>query len=176
MGICVIDTDIFNFINHHMQNSFFDWIMPLASSGGIIIWIVIAAAIFFWRPPNGKITALLTVAALILSSFLVNDFLKEIIGRPRPFLTLTDIRLLIEKPNSFSFPSGHSANSFACATVIAKKIKPLAPLAFLTAFIIAFSRVYVGVHYPIDVVGGVIIGLICGLLVLYVENHYCKTK
>jgi len=176
MNISSIDTDSLNFINHHLQNSFFDWIMPLASSGGVIIWLVIAAAIFLCWPPHGKRTALLTVTALLLSILLVSDILKEIIGRQRPFFTLTDVRILIEKPNSFSFPSGHSANSFACATVIAKRIKPLAPIVFAIAFIIAFSRVYVGVHYPFDVVAGIIIGSICGLFVLYVESFIVNRK
>ena len=174
MTILAIDTDIFNFINHQMQNSFFDWIMPLASSSGVIIWLVFAAVIFLWYPPQGKRTAFLMVAALLLSIFLVSDFLKEIIERPRPFLALTDVKLLIEKPNSFSFPSGHSANSFACATVIAKRIKPLAALVVSIAFTIGLSRVYVGVHFPFDVVGGAIIGIVCGLVVLYIERIYGK--
>jgi undecaprenyl-diphosphatase len=85
---------------------------------------------------------------------LLSTGLKEAVGRERPHL-----RPLVEVPHSGSFPSGHAATSFACAGVLAWLSPRLAVPALLLASAIAFSRVYVGVHYPLDVLGGAALGL-----------------
>jgi undecaprenyl-diphosphatase len=120
------------------------------------IWLVIAAiAALYWRRP--AIFLYVTLADLIAS---VSAFLlREAIGRERPPLRFAEPHPLVHVPGNPSFPSGHAATSFACAATLAW-LTPLSPIAlYALAVLIAFSRVYVGVHYPLDVVGGAALGL-----------------
>jgi undecaprenyl-diphosphatase len=90
------------------------------------------------------------------------ELLKSAVGERRPQLP----QPLVGIPHSKSFPSGHAATSFACATVLAVLAPRAAPLLFVLAAAIAYSRLYVGVHWPLDVIGGVLIGLVTALLLL----------
>ncbi|BAF60153.1 MAG: phosphatase PAP2 family protein [Pelotomaculum sp.] len=163
-----LDAGLFNQINHGLHNSFFDFIMPLISRAGEggLIWIVFGLAMFFSGRPVVKRAALLMLAALLVSYLAGEEGLKHLFRRPRPFETLPGVDLLVPPPHSFSFPSGHAANAFASGLVLARKIPALALPALSLAVVMSFSRVYVGVHYPLDVVGGALLGAACALLVL----------
>ncbi|HEY7149693.1 MAG TPA: phosphatase PAP2 family protein [Gaiellaceae bacterium] len=121
-----------------------------------LIWLVIAAiAALVWKRP--AIFLYVTLADLVAN--LTAYGLREAIGRDRPPLRFPDPAPLVAVPHSNSFPSGHSATSFACAATLAWLTPlPKVPL-FLLAGLIAFSRVYAGVHYPLDVIGGALLGL-----------------
>ena len=95
------------------------------------------------------------------------ELLKSAVGERRPQLA----RPLIGTPHSESFPSGHAATSFACATVLAVLAPRAAPFLFALALAIAYSRLYVGVHYPLDIVGGAVIGAATALLLLAVVRR-----
>ena len=84
--------------------------------------------------------------------------LKQAFGRARPSTVFAEPRPLVHAPHDGSFPSGHAATSFACATVLALALPRYSLLFFLLAAAIAWSRVYVGVHYPLDVLGGAVLG------------------
>jgi undecaprenyl-diphosphatase len=119
------------------------------------IWVVLALALALvrrsWR-------LWLTVALADLAADLSTRVLQAIVQRPRPALPT-----LVSRPGSYSFPSGHAATSFACATVIALLEPALRLPAFLLALAIAYSRLYVGVHYPLDVIAGALWGTAIGL-------------
>ncbi|HTX61790.1 MAG TPA: phosphatase PAP2 family protein [Methanobacterium sp.] len=125
--------------------------------------------------------AILGLAALVLSNLLV-ILLKYVIAEPRPFLTLNNVVLLTAE-NGSSFPSGHTASSFAAASVIGLKYYNRAqgkywliyPL-LLFAVVVGFSRIYVGVHYPYDVIFGAMLGVVCGLTILKYEDQIVKGK
>ncbi|HEX3013315.1 MAG TPA: phosphatase PAP2 family protein, partial [Methanobacterium sp.] len=172
-GILNYNTALFYTVNDGMDNSVFNFIMPILTNfGNLMAWILACVLIFIFGGQYGKKVAILGLLALFLSSAVVL-VLKYFVAEPRPFLVLNHVHLLTAE-NDYSFPSGHAAASFAGAVAIGKKysfilkgkkhklIYPL--LAF--ASIIAFSRVYIGVHYPLDVIFGAVIGTTVALAVL----------
>ena len=176
-GIWNYNTLLFYIINGSMINSFFNFIMPILTNfGSLIAWSMVCVLIFIFGGHYSKKVAILGLSALFLSSAVVL-VLKYLVAEPRPFLVLNHVHLLTVE-NDYSFPSGHAAALFAGAVAIGKKysfnikcksyrlIYPL--IAFATT--IAFSRVYIGVHYPLDVISGAIIGTLFALVVIRFEN------
>ena len=101
----------------------------------------------------------LTVIALVLADW-TSMGLKALIDRPRPPLRYAEPKTLVPVPHDASFPSGHAATSFAAATMLSLAFPRFAPFLYVLAAAVAFSRVYVGVHYPVDVLGGAALGLL----------------
>jgi undecaprenyl-diphosphatase len=99
----------------------------------------------------------LTVVAVALADWSAMG-LKALFDRPRPPLRYAEPKTLVPLPHDGSFPSGHAATSFAAATMLSFAFPRFAPFLYVLAAAVAFSRVYVGVHYPLDVIGGAILG------------------
>jgi membrane-associated phospholipid phosphatase len=122
--------------------------------GGIFL-VIAAIAAFYWRRP--AIFVYVLIGALVADG--LSFVLRYAIGRERPPLDYPDPTPLVRLPDNPAFPSGHAATSFACAALLAWLTPlPKIPL-FVLAGLIAFSRVYVGVHYPLDAIGGALLGL-----------------
>ena len=109
-----------------------------------------------WRRPN----AFLLVATTALSTRFVTSLVKYAVQRDRPPAVVLDPKPLMEIPTTSSFPSGHTSTGFACAYVISRLAPRLAVFVYVLAALIGFSRIYVGVHYPIDVLAGAVLGLV----------------
>lgn len=177
-SILVYNTQLFYAINH-INSPFLNFVMPLVSvMGSLIVWSILCLIIFLLGGEKGKHVAILTVLALLLTTITVS-VLKVVVAEPRPFVTLNNVTLLTSTAVGYysSFPSGHTAESFAFAVVVGFKYKirflnnlrlayPL--LAF--AILVGFSRIYIGVHYPLDVLFGATIGIICAIIILKAEN------
>jgi undecaprenyl-diphosphatase len=101
----------------------------------------------------------LTVIAVALADWSAMG-LKALFDRPRPSLRYAEPRTLVHVPHDASFPSGHAATSFAAATMLSFAFPRFAPFLYVLAAAVAFSRVYVGVHYPFDVIGGAFVGVL----------------
>jgi len=134
----------------------FVWLSRLGTFG--LVWLVmgVAVAVALRRP-----SVLLLVVAADVVADLTASGLKELVGRPRP----DEVHRLVAA-SDLSFPSGHAATSFACALVLAVAVPRLALPFLVLAAAIAFSRLYVGVHYPLDVLGGAGLGLVAATALL----------
>jgi len=174
-NLMVFDKMIFNSINQQMANTTLDFVMPWATrlGNGAIIWLIIMALLYWFGGREGRKAAVLGLVSLIISHLLVDYLIKDLIARPRPFLELSQARVLVTPPTSFSFPSGHSSHGFAVATTWIGLRHRLGIPALILAALIAFSRIYVGVHYPLDVLGGLVVGVAVGAVVL-MGNRYRK--
>ena len=130
--------------------------LSYAGSFGFV-WLAIAVAIsgFSWSRP----WLWTRVGAAILIAESISGALKELFERDRPAVADPDPETLVELPATFSFPSGHATVSFACATTLALAVPRLAVPLYALAVLISFSRVYVGVHYPLDVLAGALLGV-----------------
>ena len=143
-----------------------DTLMLTASDVGArgFVWVVTAAILFVFPPRRaGAWRLLLTVAFTYL---VVDGVLKSLMWRPRPFDVLADAYLIAAKPTNSSFPSGHAASAVAGAIAASRVLPEARMLWMLLALLIAFSRIYVGVHFPLDVLVGTLVGSGCALFVL----------
>ena len=156
-----------------------DGVMCLITSLGNagIIWILLTIALLI-NPKirrtkdgtacrlfgeSGRRSGCILLAALILDLILCNGILKNLFHRVRPYDIRTSIELLVKRPVDYSFPSGHTAVSFAAASAAWFMKKRKTGVAFgAVACLIAFSRLYLYVHYPTDVLAGAVIGILCG--------------
>ena len=122
-----------------------------------LLWIVLALVLAVAYRRFGVL--ILTLVAVALADWSATA-IKALVDRPRPPLRYPEPKTLVAVPHDASFPSGHAATSFAAATILAISFPRLAPLLYLLAAAVAFSRVYVGVHYPLDIVGGAVLGVL----------------
>jgi undecaprenyl-diphosphatase len=161
-----IDINTLKLIHDYSQNYILDKIMPFITSLGNLglVWIVIS--IILISNKKYRSIGLMCISALILNTILGEGILKHLFERQRPFVSMPTIHLLIDKPTSFSFPSGHTSTSFAVAGIIWSQLKKYRVYVVLLACLIAFSRLYLFVHYPSDILGGIVQGLVCAKIVL----------
>ena len=146
-----------------IECAFLNKILPLLTALGnySLLWLTVAATMLFF--PAYRRCSLAIFLAIIFCFLLGNLCLKPLIDRPRPFEINTGVFLLINAPTDASFPSGHSLHAFAAATVVFCANHKLGATALFVAFLIAFSRFYLLVHYPTDILAGIALGAFLGL-------------
>lgn len=151
--------DFLQTIHTPLLDKILAFITSLGNAG--IIWIVLAVVLLIL--PKTRKTGIIVAAALLMDLVLCNLILKNLVARVRPYDVNTAIAILIKKPLDFSFPSGHTAASFAAMTALfLAKMKKAWIAALVLAVLIAFSRLYFYVHYPTDVLGGAVVGILSG--------------
>ena len=152
------------------------WLTPLmkflstANNRGTI-WILIAFLLVCFK--RTRYLGITVGVSLIVVTLLNNQVIKSLVLRPRPF-TGAEIDLLISAPHDTSFPSGHTASSFAAAMTIFLKEKKLGAMAFALAFLISFSRLYFFVHFPSDVLAGALEGILVAVLITALMDYLKK--
>ncbi len=165
-----MDFSILEFISNNLRCGVLDALMPqitrLADDG--IFWIMLALVLMIFQKTRRFGIAM--IIAMVLDLLLCNVTLKPLVGRPRPF-ALRDVTPLISPPGDFSFPSGHTAVSFAAAGALTFYKAPGRVWALVLAAVIGFSRLYLYVHYPTDVLGGIAVGLLCGWIGVWLTKR-----
>ncbi len=154
------DLPILNWIMDHLWCPFLDTVMPVITLFGDdgIFWIICAVVLLIFK--KTRRTGLAMGLALLMGLLICNVTLKPLIARPRPYdFSGIEIDLLVEALHDFSFPSGHTIASFEAATVLLLNNKKLGVPAMILASLIAFSRLYLYVHYPTDVIVAIILGI-----------------
>ena len=168
------DLPILDWIQSTMQCAFLDKVMPLITvlGDGGAFWI--ACAVLMMLLKKYRKAGISAGLALIFGLIICNMYLKPVVARIRPYDFQEQmgviINLLIEKEHSLSFPSGHTIASFEAATAILLRHKKLGIAAMILAILIAFSRMYLYVHYPTDVIVSVFLGIGLAFLASWIVN------
>lgn len=168
-----VDKSVFYFCNQNLRNLLFDVIMPFVTDLNrkplaLVIVGLLWILLLLKGGRAGRTVALLLIPTIVLSDQLSSSVLKFLIERARPCHELPSVHLLVGCGSGYSFPSSHAVNNFAGAIVLAYFLPRWTWAFFSFAAIVAFSRVYVGVHYPSDVIGGAVIGLCIGSFIIIV--------
>lgn len=152
---------------NEMHNPVLDKIMvgitTLGDAGAI--WIILVIILLFMK--KTRKCGILMLISIALGALVGNVILKNVIARPRPCWLNPDIALLIPNPHDFSFPSGHTLASFEAAIIIFLHNKKWGSLSLVLASLIAFSRMYLFVHFPTDIIGGIVLATIISMIVYY---------
>jgi len=167
------DVELFLKIHRGLANSFFDWLLPLMRNrffwAPLYLFIIVFSFIEYKKKGWYIIGMLLVTFAI--GDLVASRIIKPSVARIRPCNEITlanDIIHRVPCGSGYSFPSAHATNHFAIAVflifVFYHRWKPILPIGLFWAFIISFSQIYVGVHYPIDTMAGAILGTLIGLL------------
>ena len=159
---------VLDFIKEYIKNPFLDFLMPkitfLGNDG--IIWII-SALVLLAIPKYRKGGVALSIG-LLACLVIGNLTLKPLVGRIRPYELVEGIELLISAPTDFSFPSGHTLSSVVSAAILTMTDKRFGYVAIPLALLIAFSRLYLYVHFLTDVLGGAVIGAVISIVIYFI--------
>ncbi len=171
-----LDYAILDWIQIHLRCAFLDTLMPkvtlLAEYGVVLILLGLVLLCF----KKYRVCGAAMLGGLAGGLMIGNVLLKNLVARPRPCWINTDISLLVAMPEDYSFPSGHTLHCFVAATVLMHYEKRLGIPAFVLAILVAFSRLYLYVHFPADVLAGAVLGIGIGLLAVWVAEKIRKRK
>jgi undecaprenyl-diphosphatase len=165
-------------VNHSVHPAILDWIFKPVALYGYWVWLPLLAFLLFFDRPRGKLVFLVGIIAWGFSSYLGDTVLRPIVKHPRPSEVswlAPQLHLPMPVPSSASFPSSAATFSFAVAGVIAYFYSGWKRwAALLGAAVIGYSRVYVGLHFPSDVLGGAILGLLVGFAATALQGRWWK--
>ena len=163
-----LDRDMYVFINQTLANPVTDWLMPAVTDAAN--WLIPAAALLMlWKGGKrgwGLVGGAVIVIALCDQSSA--HWIKPWIGRIRPCHVVDNVNLLINCTDSFSFPSAHATNTFGAAMWFSYGFPRFKWVFFPLAFLVSISRVFVGVHYPLDIAAGAVLGVTIALLMIII--------
>ena len=181
----MINDDLFYLINNGLSNPFLDGIMPIISKFGsfeflaiLCVLVIVISSKWVLNRQDVKKLAILSFASLLLTGVIV-FVIKFAVQEPRPSILLSHVKLLSTTSDPNAFPSGHTASIFSIVSIIvfeSKKRLSVRNLALiLFAVIIGFSRIYIGLHFPLDVLIGAVMGII-GAFIIYKLDKSNKLK
>lgn len=170
--ISTYDWAVLHWIHNTLSCSILDYLMPKITElgNGGMIWILVGFVLIATK--RYRRYGFILIIGLLLGVMVGNVFLKNIIARSRPCWIDHSVTLLIANPSDYSFPSGHTLASVIAATIITLSNKKIGYIAISLAALIAFSRLYLYVHFPSDVLGAGVIGVTIGFLVFNVIKKF----
>lgn len=159
-AITNFDFQILDFIQAHIRCAFLDIFMPFISflGNGGMIWLV--ASVLLLLSKKYRKQGIMVLTGLLIGLLLGNMILKPLLARPRPCWINEGLALLIDCPKDFSFPSGHTLSSFIAAFLLTKANRKFGVFAIPLACLMAFSRLYLYVHFPSDILGAILLAAI----------------
>ena len=174
-----LDFMILDWVQSHLRCGFLDTVVPWVTLLGEYGAVWIALALVLMLKKNTRPLGFAVAAALAVDVLVCNVILKPLVARPRPFALRPEITLLVKAPWDYSFPSGHTAASFAAVAALVQRKSSLWIPALVLAAAISLSRIYLYVHYPSDVLCGALLGLACGFAGAYFAGkwmEFCKNR
>lgn len=152
------------------------WVSVTRLGDDGMLWIILGIVLLLWKKtrPIG-VTILIS---LVFDYVIINRTLKGLVARPRPFVVNEAIRPLITNVSPYkSFPSGHSGGAFAAMFALYRWVpKKIGVPALILAALVALSRLYVGVHYPTDIITGCVVGFMCSVWAHYIVTQLMKKE
>ena len=146
------------------------WVFVTHLGDGGYLWIALGVALLFFK--KTRPIGFTVLISLLINFIITNVTLKDLIARPRPFVVNDTIVTLIKAPTSYSFPSGHTSGSFSAMLALYRWVpKKIGIPAIILASMIAFSRMYIGVHYPTDILGGIVVGFMSSIWAYYLVRR-----
>ncbi len=171
-----VDTALFMLINNTLSSYVLDVIMPfITDKSHLIIPAVILIILVIIRHKSAEIRTVIVLILTILMTDFTASVLKDIVMRVRPCHAIDGVHLLTGCGGSYSFPSNHAANITAAMVFLSLRYRKYTPLFLFFAAAVSYSRVYVGVHYPIDVIGGALLGTLLALIFHLIDKKGLKT-
>lgn len=169
-----LEFTILDFIQNYLRSPVGDILMPMitALGNGGILWIILGVALLVQK--KHRKTGILILLALGIEVLLCNVLLKNLFAAPRPCDLNPSVQLLISKPQDYSFPSGHTGASFAAVSALYLGKERRWYLALFPAVMIAFSRMYLYVHFPSDILGGIFVGVCSGYLAYMLQRQMTR--
>jgi len=168
-----IDVWVFTYFNMHGHRSpWLDWIMLFSTQIGNGLFAMIIAIIFYF---SGERLLAYALVLGTLSLWFVVEFIKVLIHRTRPYKKIENSRIVGSQARGYSFPSGHTSQSFFMATFLLLYYQPNFFIwlgVYVIAFFVGITRIYVGMHYPRDVLGGAMLGTACGLVGVIINSSF----
>jgi len=176
-AITSLDAQILFFIEENLRSPIATDLMTFWTTlgDGGALWIAAAVIMLFFK--KTRRAGVLALGGLLINLLCVNCFLKPVVNRPRPWMVLDGFTPLVYN-KSPSFPSGHTSGSFSFAAAACGCLEPkwVKVLIYAAATLMGLSRLYVGVHFPSDVVGGAVIGAACGLLAVWLYRKFLQKR
>lgn len=194
-SIFYIDQTLFYLINKDLESDLTNWLMPILTDSDnwmpiyifIFIYLIFIDGFLnnnnrisnyflnFWRNNRkGIIFAFMLAIGITLADQISSSLIKEWVGRIRPCHTLENVNLLVNCGGGKSFPSSHATNNFYAAGVLSYYFRNSKWIFYILASLVALSRVFVGVHYPIDIAAGAILGTLIAILIINIYKVIIK--
>ncbi len=174
-ALIAFELSILDFIRANIVNPVLDEVMKFVSASGElgIVWLILAIVLIIF--PKTRKAGLCVVLALVVGTIICSGIIKPIVARTRPY-DISGAQLIVTPPHDYSFPSGHTLSSFAAAASVFIFNKAVGIPALIYAALMGFSRLYLYVHFPTDVLCGMIIGIIVAIMSALIISKLLKTS